>query len=335
MRRKIKDISSIARSFAGGALITLICLFTFISTATSYAEEPAREKSGSQRPFRIGVSVDLVVVYASVFDKNNRFIAGLDQDSFRIYEDGVEQQISSFSQEDVSVSMGLILDLSGSMRGKMEQVKNAALTFIRAGNSEDQFFVIGFNDEVELLQDYTSDADELRDALENTIVAGKTHLYDAVYLGVQKAQSGARPKKAVVVITDGEDDTSFYKLNEVISSIRESDVQVFCVGFLTEAPSKNRISRWSNSKAKKVYDALVSISEETGGKAFFPQHLSEIHGITSEIARELRSQYSIGYSSSNQARDGSFRKIKVELAGKKSQETNIRYRKGYFASRQR
>ena len=281
--------------------------------------------------YRIGVKVDLVMLYASVIDKNNHFVSGLEQNRFRVIEDGVEQKIESFTREEVPVSMGIVLDLSGSMRGKIEQVNRAALAFLKASNPGDEFFLIGFNDDVELLQDYTNDIDEAGDALENIVVAGKTHLYDAVYLGVEKAQAGAKSKKALVVITDGNDDTSYYSLKELIAKIRESDVQVFCVGLLDDLPNKGIFSRWSNSEAKKYQDALVSISEQTGGNAFFPRDASEIRGVVDEIARDLRGQYNIGYYSSNPARDGAYRIVKIELTDKKSGDMKIRHRRGYFA----
>ena len=298
----------------------------------SSAENNAAVSESDGLPeFRIGVKVDLVMLYASVVDKNNHFVSGLEQNRFRVIEDGVEQKVESFTREEVPVSMGIVLDLSGSMRGKIEQVNRAALAFLKAANPGDEFFLIGFNDDVELLQDYTNDVDEVGDALENIVVAGKTHLYDAVYLGVEKAQAGVKSKKALVVITDGNDDTSYYSLKELIAKIQEADVQVFCVGFLDDLPNKGIFRRWSNSEAKKYHDALLSISEETGGNAFFPQDASEIRGVVDEIARDLRGQYSIGYFSSNPARDGTFRTVKIELTDKKTGDMKIRHRRGYFA----
>ena len=228
-------------------------------------------------------------------------------------------------------SLGILIDLSGSMRNKIDQVTKAALAFIRASNPEDQVFLIGFNEQVELIQDFTSDIDEIADALDNTIVAGGTALYDAVYLGVQKAHIGVRPKKAIVVITDGEDRDSYYKLDEMVAKVQESDVQVYCVGFLNQIPDKGLFGRWSKSVPEKAHDALQRISEETGAKAFFPQKVSEINAIVAEIAHELRNQYSIGYLSSNTARDGSWRRVKIALEPGNASAYNVRYRRGYFA----
>ena len=310
-------------------LVFCICLFTSEPPKVTAQENPP----DGLPEFRIGVRVDLVMFYASVVDKNNHFVSRLEQGRFRVIEDGVEQKIESFSQEDVPVSMGIVLDLSGSMRGKTEQVNQAALAFLNAGNPGDEFFLIGFNDDVELLQDYTNDIDEAGDALENTVVAGKTHLYDAIYLGVEKAQTGVKSKKALVVITDGNDDTSYYSLKELIAKIQESDVQVFCVGLMDELPRKGIFSGWSNSETKKYQDALVRISEETGGNAFFPRETSEIRGIVDEIAKDLREQYNIGYFSSNTVRDGAFRTVIIELTDKKNDGMKIRHRRGYFAPR--
>jgi Ca-activated chloride channel family protein len=227
--------------------------------------------------------------------------------------------------------MGILLDLSGSMRGKIDQVNKAALAFIRASNPQDQVFLIGFNEEVELLQDFTSDIDEITDALDNTIVTGGTAAYDAIYLGVQKAHTGNKPKKAIVVITDGEDHDSYYKLDELVAKVQESDVQVFCVGFLNAIPDKSLFGHWSKSVPEKARDALIRIAEETGGKAFFPDKVTDINSIVSVIAGELRNQYSIGYFSSNTARDGSFRRVKIELSGSDAANNHARYRRGYYA----
>jgi Ca-activated chloride channel homolog len=281
----------------------------------------------------IGIEVNLVMMYTSVLDKSGHFIAGLTQDNFKLFEDGVEQKINRFSQEDAPLSMGIILDLSGSMRGKIAQVNKAALAFIQASNPQDQVFLLGFNNEVELLQDFTSDIDEVTDALDNTITLGGTALYDAIYLGVQKSHTGNRAKKAVVVITDGEDRDSYYKLDEVIKKVQELDVQVFSIGFLNDIPDKG-LFNFSKSEPEKARDALTRVGEETGGKAYFPDKLTDIHTIVAEIAGELRHQYSIGYFSSNSAHDGTFRRVKIELSGVNAANPHVRFRRGYFAPKE-
>ena len=328
-----------SNSFFFFLFLSVFCIGFFTAAPTkvnaqdqsSTETETVRYESDGLPEFRVGIKVDLVMLYASVVDKNNHFVSELEQSQFKVFENGVEQKIESFTHENVPVSMGIVLDLSGSMRGKIEQVNRAARAFLKAGNPDDEFFLIGFNDEVELLHDYTSDIDEISDALEDTVVAGKTHLYDAIYLGVEKAQSGAKSKKALVVITDGNDETSYYSLKELIARIQESDVQVFCIGILDDMPQKGIFRGWSNSGTKQYRDALVKISEETGGNAFFPQETTGLQSIVAEIASDLRGQYSIGYFSSNTAHDGAFRTVKIELIGKKINDMKIRHRRGYYA----
>lgn len=291
-------------------------------------QQPAPKQKG----FTIGVNVDLVVIHTSVHDKNGVFIGGLKKENFKIYEDGLAQTVSSFSQEDVPISLGIVIDTSGSMRTKIDLINKAALAFIRASNPDDQVFLVGFNDQIELLEDYTSDIDAVTDALDNIVVTGGTALYDAIYLGVQKAQNGSKPKKAIVVITDGEDRDSYYKLDELVAKVQESDVQIYSVGFLNQIPDKGLFGRWSKSVPERAHDALLRISEETGGKAFFPQKIAEVNTIVSEIAHELRNQYSIGYLSSNTARDGSYRRVKIALdPAALAANNHIRFRRGYFA----
>jgi Ca-activated chloride channel homolog len=338
------------RSILGTLLCVLFCYCIIASYSQDIKEKHKDNRNRSAKPslepkipdettepktkgknWTIGVDVDLVMMYTSVFDKNGHFIGGLKKDNFKLYEDGIEQKIDRFSQEDVPISMGILLDLSGSMRSKIDQVNRAALAFIRASNPQDQVFLIGFNDEVELLQDFTSDVDEVTDALDNTVTLGGTALYDAIYLGVQKSHTGTKAKKAVVVITDGEDRDSFYRLDELIAKVQELDVQVFCIGFLNDTPDKGIFGSFSKSEPEKARDALTRVAAETGGKAFFPDKLTDIHNIVAEIAGELRNQYSIGYFSSNAAHDGSFRRVKIELVSVNAANTHVRFRRGYFA----
>jgi len=284
------------------------------------------------RGFTLGVNVDLVMMYTSVFNDEGHFIRGLKKEDFNVYEDGVQQEISFFSQEDVPLSLGIVIDTSNSMDDKIEQLNRAAYAFIKAGNPQDEFFLVGFNDEVELLQPFTSDMDEITDALENAVITGGTALYDAIFLGVEEAERGEKSKKAIVVITDGIDKDSVYTPNELVASIQEAEVQIFTVGFLDKPDERSLFKKvFSKSEEQKAQDALVRISEETGGKAFFPKDISEIHDIVSEIAMELRNQYSIGYISNNTDRDGSWRRVVVRLNRDIDSEPHLRYRRGYYA----
>jgi Ca-activated chloride channel family protein len=290
-------------------------------------QEPQPAPKGG---YTIGVNVDQVVLHAAVHDKSGRFVGGLKKERFKVFEDGVAQNINVFSQEDIPLSLGILLDVSGSMRSKIDLVTKSALAFIKACNPEDQLFLIGFNDQVDLLEDYTSDVDLISDSLDNIVVTGGTALYDAIYLGIQKAQKGIKPKKAVVVVSDGEDRDSYYKLDELLAKVQESDVAVYAIGFLNAAPDKGLFGRFSKSGPEKARDALTKISAETGGKAYFPQKTTEMSAIVSEIAHELRNHYSLGYVSTNTAKDGSWRRVKVVVDGPPGQY-QVRARTGYFA----
>jgi Ca-activated chloride channel family protein len=296
-------------------------------------ELPAKPQSNPpQKDYKIGVNVDMVVVHTTVADKNGQFVGGLKKEDFRLFEDNVGQSIASFSQEDVPVSLGIVIDISGSMRDKFDNVIKAALAFMRASNPDDEVFLIAFNQEVELIEDYTNDVDLINDDLNNIVVMGGTALWDAIHLGVQKAQTGSRPKKAIIVITDGEDKDSYYKLDEMVAKVQESDVQVYGIGFLNEMPDKGLFGHWTKSEPEKAHDALLRVSEETGAKAFFPKDAGDIHNIVSQIAFELRNQYSISYVSSNAARDGAWRRIRVALdPAAAGNGLRARYRAGYFA----
>ena len=163
-------------------------------TSPNSSRDPRR--NNVRRGTRSASAVELVVVHTSVYDKNGHFVGGLKKENFKLFEDGVAQNVTFFSQEDVPVSMGITLDISGSMRNKIELVNRSALAFVKASNPEDEVFLVGFNDEIELLEDYTSDIDLITDALENVIVSGGTALYDAIYLSIQKAQTGKKAEKS-------------------------------------------------------------------------------------------------------------------------------------------
>jgi len=269
--------------------------------------------------FRISVNVDIVSLYASVVDKKNLFVSGLVQNQFRLLENGVEQKIEYFTQEDVPISMGLVLDLSNSMSGIVKQVNQSVLAFLEAGKPSDEFFLVGFGENVYVLHEYTSNIDKIRDALDHIQLTSGTHLYDAIYLSVGKAHAGSMPKKALVVITDGADRGSYYNLKALTAAIQESEVQVYCIGI--DSGGYSGIST----------DVLKRISDETGGKAFFLRNMSALPGIVDEIAKDLRGQYGIGYSSSNTERNDMYRTIKIELTGKETNGMKVRHRSGYIA----
>ena len=295
-------------------------------------EAEAGAKSGRKPSF--GVDVNLVIMNTAVVDPQGRFINGLGKEDFAVYEDRVLQKIESFKQEDIPISLGIVMDTSGSMKRKIQAVGQAALLLVQSSNPEDEIFIVTFNTDVELLEDYTSDLDDLKEALDNVTVGGGTALYDAVFLGVEKAQKGRKLKKAVVLISDGEDRDSRYKLEEVLDKIKEADVQVHAIGLLDPEEKPGLFGGiFNKSRQKSARQVLEKIAEETGGKAIFPQDVSQVNEIIKSIAHELRNQYSIGYLSSNDRKDGTWRAVRVTLT-RPDAKHKVRTRAGYYAPKQ-
>lgn len=240
------------------------------------------------------VDVDLVMVPVTVTDGSNRPVTGMDHDHFQVFEDKIQQDIISFAAEDAPVSVGIVFDVSGSMAGDIGLARAAATSFLRNGTAEDEVFLIVFNTKAELVQDFTSDPSAIQSTLMFEEVGGMTALYDAVYMGLEKLKDGVNPKKALLLITDGLDNRSRYHLNNVRDFVRESDVQIYSIG------------------GGRQYGPRV-LTEETGGRSFFPRSMYELPDITRNIAIELKNQYVIGYASSNKAIDGKWRDIDVRL----------------------
>lgn len=290
------------------------------------------ESSPAKKDATFGVDVNQVVLNTTVLDRNGKFVEGLHKEDFTVYENRVQQTINTFSREDLPVTLGLVIDTSGSMRTKIDPVSKASLLLIQSSNPEDEVFIIGFNTEATLVEDFTNDIRDLRDSLDNLIVGGGTALYDAIYLAVKKAQEGHKQKKAIVVITDGEDRDSHYKLEEVLEKIREANVQVYTIGFLDPEEQRGLFEGlFKKSRQKRAHEVLEKVAEETGGKSVFPKEITEIDQIVKTIAQELRNQYSIGYISNNQAKDGSWRAVRVALNRSDANKYKVRARSGYYA----
>lgn len=287
-------------------------------------------QSGDKTP-RFKTEVNQVVVYVSVYDKENQIITGLVQDEFELYEDKIHQDLTSFAQTDVPSSIGIVLDSSGSMRNKMARVEDAIELFLGANNPANELFLIRFDDEVELEEDFTRDVDDIRDAISNIVVRGGTALYDAIYLSVDKAQKGVEPKKVIVVFTDGEDKDSYYTHDELLERVREVDTQIFIVSFLDDEVSEDRgFFGIFKSEKEKLEKGITQLAEVTGGKAFFPKDVGELDSIFQSIAHELRNQYRLSYISSNKDRSGTWRRIDVVVQDAKEKGLKVRARKGYY-----
>jgi Ca-activated chloride channel homolog len=273
----------------------------------------------------VKVDVDLVLVNATVTDTYNRFVTGLEKEHFKVFEDKIEQEILHFSREDVTTSIGVLFDVSSSMGDKIARAKDAAIAFLKTSNPDDEFFLLTFADVPNVDVDFTTVISEIQNRLVYKNAKGSTTLYDAVYLGMQKMKEGHNPKKAILMITDGEDTRSRYSLVNVRNAIKESDVQIYAIGIVSSYYSDFAQGRSGRS-------VLEEMTEITGGRAYFPNSVYELEDICTKIALELKNQYVLGYSSSNRARDGHWRKIKVKLnAPKGLPSLSIRSKTGYYA----
>ena len=271
------------------------------------------------------VDVDLVLVNATVTDPLNRYVTSLEEQHFRLYEDRVEQQIQHFSAEDVALSLGIIFDISGSMKNKASVARDAAATFLRTGSPEDEYFLVAFNSSAGVLQDFTTDVSRLQNHLVFTQTSGMTALYDAVYLGLETLSDGINTKKALLMITDGEDNHSRYTFSNVREYVKESDVQIYSIGIVDSYGSQ--LARGRSGRAN-----IDELAETTGGRSFFPNSVYELEDITTKIAVELKNQYVLGYISSNQQPNGEWRDVDVRVEEPRGlPRLTVRSRQGYYA----
>ena len=268
----------------------------------------------------IRINAELVQLHVRVIDRNNKPINNVAQSDFHIFEDGVPQSIETFTREDVPISYGLAVDTSASLRSQIQSVIDAGKTIVNSNKPGDETFLVRFisSDKIQTEQDFTANKDLLMDALDNLYVeGGQTAVIDAVYLSAEhvseykKGDDSDRRRRALIVITDGEDRSSFYKQEQLFSRLREEDVQIFVIGFVNELDKDAGLIR--KSPRDKAVNLINKLASETGGRAFFPNSISELPQIANEIVRDLRTQYVIAYNPSNKTQDGSYRAIKVTV----------------------
>jgi Ca-activated chloride channel homolog len=268
----------------------------------------------------IRINAELVQLHVRVIDRNNRPINNVPQGEFHVFEDGVAQKIETFTREEVPISYGLAVDTSGSLRSQLQSVIDAGKTIINANKPGDETFLVRFisSDKIETVQDFTASKEQLLDGLDSFYVeGGQTAVIDAVYLSAEhvseyrKGNEGDRRRRALIVITDGEDRNSFYKQEQLFERLREEDVQIFVIGFVNELDKEAGLIR--KSPRDKAVNLIKKLATETGGRAFFPESLSELPQIANEIIRDLRTQYVIAYNPTNKEQDGTYRAIKVTV----------------------
>jgi len=276
------------------------------------------------------INTELVTLNVRVIDRNNRPINNVRENEFRVFEDGVVQPIESFSREEVPISYGLAIDTSGSLRSQLQAVIDAGKTIINSNKPTDETFLVRFisSDKIETVQDFTPSKDLLMDGLDSLYVeGGQTAIIDAVYLTAEhvaeykKGDDSDRRRRALIVITDGEDRASFYSQEKLFARLREEDVQIYVIGFVRELDKEGGLIR--KSPREKAVNLINKLATETGGRAFFPESLTELPQIANEIVRDLRTQYVLAYNPTNKARDGSFRSIKVAVEDTNSSDKRI------------
>jgi Ca-activated chloride channel homolog len=289
--------------------------------------KPAAAKEAPGPRSNIRVDTNLVLINVTVTDPLNRFVTGLEKENFRLFEDKIEQKLSTFASEDAPLSVGLVFDTSGSMGSKLAKSRQAVAQFFKTANPEDQFFLVQFNDRPELTQDFTHNLEEIQNRLTFTQAKGRTALLDGVYMALNRMKKAQNPRKALLIISDGGDNSSRYTESEIKNLVRETDVQIYAIGIFEPISARGRTPEELMGPG-----LLTEIAEQTGGRHFAVENLNELPDVAAKIGIELRNQYILGYSPANQNRDGKYRKVQVKLVQPRGLPPLRAYwRLGYYA----
>ena len=284
-------------------------------------------KATSARGRSIQVNADLVLVPLTVTDPQNRLVTGLERSNFQLFDSNVPQVIKSFATEDAPLSIGIVMDLSGSMQSKFVRARKALSEFLRTCNPQDEFFVIGFNDRPAVLVDYTSDVEDVEARMVMLKPENRTALIDAMYLGVNKLRDAKYTRKALLVVSDGGDNRSRYTQGELMRMVRESEVQIYTVGIFDAYAA--------TVEEQNGPQLLHELSEATGGRLFVVRDIQDLSDIAERISEELRNEYVIGYTPTDRRRNGTWRKLNVRLTPPPGlPELAVHHREGYYAPSQ-
>ena len=329
--------NSMIKTRVSAAQLILLLLFGSVifgspaaASAQSLVSDDVKHNTPGQ-PIKPGqgvrIDVNLALVNVTVTDPYSRIVTGLEPDNFRVFEDNIEQEVVNFSSEDVPISIGVILDLSGSMANKLGKAKEAALQFFKTANPEDEFFLVGFNERAQLLSPFTSNVEDLQSRILPASAKGQTALLDAIYLGLSQMRSAHSGKRALLIISDGGDNSSRYTEKDIKRLVREADTQLYSIGIFDPLENRGRTPEELNGPT-----LLNEMTELTGGRAFAVENLNDLPDIATKIGAELRNQYVLGYHPSNRARDARWRKIKIKLRTPKGFPPLSAYAKtGYYA----
>jgi Ca-activated chloride channel family protein len=299
---------------------------------TNQNKKPPQQDPQDKDDPLIKLGTDLIMLDVSVIDTgaNNTAVMNLAQKDFQVLEDKVPQEIKFFSKDQVPVSVVFTIDSSGSMRAKIDTVIKASVNLVKDSKAGDEMAVIEFRETPELLQEFTRDQNDVIDTLNGLVARSQTAMLDALYLAADYAQKEARNRRrALIVVTDGLDKENYYKFDDVVKHLQESDVQVYLIGFTQDLDSGSGL--FKKSQKDKAETLLNKLATETGGRAFFPRELSEVHTIGQQISTDLRTQYAIGYYPTNTNRDGTFRSVKVQVTSPSNKRLIARTRSGYIA----
>lgn len=276
------------------------------------------------------IDTNLVLIPVTVTTPMNQFVTGMEKENFRLFEDKVEQEVSYFASFDAPLSVGLVFDASGSMGNKLNKSRQAAAQFFKTANPEDEFFLIQFNDRPQLAVPFTHDTEEIMNRLTFTQAKGRTALLDGIYQALSNLKKGKNPRKAILIISDGGDNSSRYTESEVRNLLREADAQMYAIGIFEPYGSRSRTAEELAGPG-----LLNDLAEMTGGRNFAIENLNELPDVAAKIGIELRNQYVLGFISKNQNRDGKYRKVQVKLNQPRGlPPLRALYRQGYYAPNQ-
>jgi Ca-activated chloride channel family protein len=308
----------------------LVCSWQSHSTRATAQSIPSATASQPGGDVNIRVNTTLVLIPVTITDSLNRFVLGLDKQDFRVFEDGAEQNVKQFAGEDAPLSIGLLVDTSGSMGSKIDISRQAVAQFLKTMNAQDEAFLVEFSDRAELAIGFTAHSDEILNKLNSVESQGLTALLDAVYMGLREMKKAKNPRKALLIISDGGDNNSRYTAAEIKNLVREADVQIYAMGVFEPFPYL-RLTGAELSGPR----LLSQISEQTGGRAFAAANDGALPGVATRIGIELRNQYVLAYSPANQNRDGKYRKVEVKLNQPQGLSLlKARWRLGYYAPTQ-
>jgi VWFA-related protein len=332
------------RVLLSSSFVTWCLLYNLIPIAQSKDKPAPRDESQvtiSPRPKRgepaadvprgnIRVESTLVLIPATVTDPLNRFVTGLERENFRLFEDKIEQSVTHFASEDAPLSVGLVFDTSGSMGSKLDKSRQAVAQFFKTANPHDEFFLVQFNDRPETAVDFTTSLEEIQNRLTFTQAKGRTALLDGVYMALHKMKKAKNPRKALLIISDGGDNSSRYTESEIKNLVREADVQIYAIGIFETVAARGRTPEELSGPS-----LLSEIAEQTGGRHFPVENLNELPDIAAKIGIELRNQYILGYTPTNPSRDGKYRKVQVKLVQPRGlPPLRAFWRLGYYAPTQ-